>query len=492
MTERCSGILMHITSLPGDYGIGTLGKGAYEFVDFLENAGQRVWQVLPLGPTGFGNSPYQSFSSFAGNPYLIDLEILLEDGLLNEMDLKTIDFGSDPENVDYQKIYYNKLGLLKRIYGRSNIMKNDGMREFRKKNRDWVEDYALFMALKMKFQMKPWQEWGQEVKQRKEKTLQYYQSLLEEEINYWVFLQYLFSNQWKKLKTYANGKGIQIIGDIPFYVAEDSVDAWANSEIILLDKEKKPIAVAGCPPDFFSENGQLWGNPIYRWNVLEDRNYDWWIERIRGSLTLYDIIRIDHFRGFESYWEIPYGSPTAATGRWVKGPGMKLFQTVTKELGAVQIIAEDLGFLTKEVIDFRRESKYPGMKVLQFAFDANIESDYLPHYHEKNCVVYTGTHDNDTIQGWLNTAKTEDLNYAKEYLRLIEEEGYHWGFIRAAWSSVAKLAIAPMQDFLGLDSMHRMNRPSTLDGNWQWRMKKEALTGALAERIQHMTKLYGR
>ncbi|MDF2546363.1 MAG: 4-alpha-glucanotransferase [Anaerosolibacter sp.] len=492
MAERCSGILMHITSLPGDYGIGTLGKGAYEFVDFLVSAGQRVWQVLPLGPTGFGNSPYQSFSSFAGNPYLIDFEILLENGLLNEMDLKTIDFGSDPENVDYEKIYYNKLGLLKRIYNRSNNMKNDGMKEFRYQNKDWVEDYALFMALKAHFQMKPWQVWDQEIKQREGKTLKYYQNLLAEEIEYWVFLQYLFFEQWEKLKSYANGKGIQIIGDIPFYVAEDSVDAWANSEIVLLDEEKKPIAIAGCPPDFFSENGQLWGNPIYRWDVLEDRNYDWWIDRIRGSLKLYDIIRIDHFRGFESYWEIPYGSPTAATGRWVKGPGMKLFQTVTKELGVVQIIAEDLGFLTKEVIDFRRESKYPGMKVLQFAFDANIESDYLPHHHEKNCVVYTGTHDNDTIQGWLNTAKTEDLNYAKEYLRLIEEEGYHWGFIRAAWSSVAKLAIAPMQDFLGLDSMHRMNRPSTLDGNWQWRMKKEALTGALVKRIQHMTKLYGR
>ncbi len=492
MMERSSGILMHITSLHGDFGIGTLGREAYDFVDFLEKAGQRYWQILPLGPTGFGDSPYQSFSSFAGNPYLIDLKTLIEDGFLCEEDLKEVDFGSDLEKVHYEKIYLNKFKLLRLAYRQSQEIESNRMREFRLQNKQWLEDYALYMAIKTTFQMKPWKDWDQDIKQREENALQYHRDLLSEEIGYWIFLQYLFFEQWGQLKRYANGKGIQIIGDLPFYVAEDSADTWANSQVFLLDDKKVPIAVAGCPPDFFSENGQLWGNPIYRWDVLEERSYDWWIERIEGNLKLYDVIRIDHFRGFEAYWEVSYGSPTAATGRWVKGPGLSFFQAVTKKLGDIQIIAEDLGSLTKEVVDFRIASTYPGMKVLQFAFDTTTESEYLPHHHEKNCVVYTGTHDNDTIQGWINTAAKEDVNFAKEYLKLTEKEGYPWGFIRGAWSSVAKLAIAPMQDFLGLDGISRMNKPSTMEHNWQWRIKKGAFTDALAERIKSMTKLYGR
>ncbi|SHJ44097.1 4-alpha-glucanotransferase [Geosporobacter subterraneus DSM 17957] len=490
--KRSSGILMHITSLPSPYGIGTLGKDAYEFVDFLERAGQKFWQLLPLGPTSYGDSPYQSFSSFAGNPYLIDLDLLVQEGLLQKEDFQFIHFGEDLEKVDYEKIYFRKLPILKKAYEKGKEILDDEMDAFRQGQGNWVEDYALYMAVKNHFKMKPWKDWGDEIKKRDEKALDHYRRLLKEEINYWVFLQYIFFKQWTALKAYANKKGIRVIGDIPIYVAEDSADAWANSEILYLDEEKNPISVAGCPPDFFSETGQLWGNPIYRWDVLEKRNYDWWIERIRENLKLYDVIRIDHFRGFESYWEIPYGSKTAAPGRWVKGPAMKLFDAVKAQLGNVDIIAEDLGFLTDEVLQFRVDSGYPGMKVLQFAFDTREESDYLPHNYDKNCVVYTGTHDNDTIIGWMETASKADVAYAVDYLHLTAAEGYHWGFIRGAWSSVGQLAIAPMQDFLGLGSQHRMNIPSTVGGNWLWRAKKEAFTEELADKIYQLTKRYGR
>ncbi|MEW9121156.1 MAG: 4-alpha-glucanotransferase [Thermotaleaceae bacterium] len=490
--KRSSGILMHITSLPGPYGIGTLGKEAYAFVDFLEMAGQKYWQILPLGPTGFGDSPYQSFSSFAGNPYLIDLELLAEAGLLQIENFNYVDFGVCEEKVDYKKIYEYKLPILRKAYQcnkRNNLYE---IESFKRDNHHWIEDYALYMALKGYFQMKPWRDWEKSIRQREVDALEQYKKLLEDEMNYWIFLQYLFLKQWKDLKKYANERKIQIIGDIPIYVAEDSADTWANSHIFSLDEEKTPKWIAGCPPDAFSEIGQLWGNPIYRWDVLEKSGYDWWIERIRSTLNLYDVIRIDHFRGFESYWEIPYGSSTAATGRWVKGPAMKLFDAVKEKLGDIAIIAEDLGFLTEEVIQFRKNSGYPGMKVLQFAFDSREESDYLPHNYEKNCVVYTGTHDNDTMMGWMKNANPQDVIYAKEYLQLTEEEGYHWGFIRAAWASVGVLAIAPIQDFLGLDSGCRMNIPSTIGGNWQWRIQKEALTKELAKKIYQITRRYGR
>ncbi|WP_330583622.1 4-alpha-glucanotransferase [Geosporobacter ferrireducens] len=490
--KRSSGILMHITSLPSPYGIGTLGKDAYEFVDFLERAGQKYWQLLPLGPTSFGDSPYQSFSSFAGNPYLIDLDLLVQEGLLRKADFQNTDFGSDREKVDFEKIYLQKLPILRKAYENSKKELADEIMSFLEDHRDWVEDYALYMAVKKHFGMKPWKDWNEDIKQREENALEAYRRLLADEIGYWFFLQYLFFKQWTALKTYANRKKIRIIGDIPIYVAEDSADAWANSELFHLDEYKNPIYIAGCPPDSFSEIGQLWGNPIYRWDLLEQRGYDWWIKRIEGNLKLYDVIRIDHFRGFESYWEIPYDSKTAATGRWVKGPGMKLFNAITAQLGAVDIIAEDLGFLTEEVLQFRTDSGYPGMKVLQFAFDTREESDYLPHNYDKNCVVYTGTHDNDTVIGWVRTANEKDVAYAADYFHLTEEEGYHWGFIRGAWSSVGRLAIAPLQDFLGLGSTHRMNIPSTIGGNWQWRVKKDYISEKLAEKICQLTRLYGR
>lgn len=490
--KRSSGILMHITSLPSPYGIGTFGKEAYEFVDFLVKAGQKYWQILPLGSTSFGDSPYQSFSAFAGNPYFIDLDLLNKEGILSKKDYETLDFGHSIESVDYEKIFKNKMKVLKVAFNNAKNKYLEDIKEFKEDNTQWLEDYALYMAIKEKFQLKPWKLWDEDIKLRKESAIKTYKKELKEEIEYWVFLQYLFYKQYGELKAYANSKGVKIIGDIPIYVAEDSADTWANSNIFLLDENKIPTVVAGCPPDAFSETGQLWGNPIYDWKALEKQNYLWWIQRIAGSKKLYDVIRIDHFRGFESYWQIPYGEETAINGTWVKGPGIKLSNAIKKALGDVEIIAEDLGFLTEEVINFRIESGYPGMKVLQFAFDSREESDYLPHNYEKNCVVYTGTHDNYTVNGWFKNTNKADVDYAVRYLNLSEKEGYNWGFIRGALSSVGSLAIAQMQDYLGLGDEGRMNIPSTLGGNWQWRVKKEALTEELAEKINKIAKLYGR
>ncbi len=490
--KRGSGILMHITSLPSPYGIGTLGDEAYEFVDFLERAGQGYWQILPLGPTSYGDSPYQSFSSFAGNPNLIDMNLLVEEELLTREELEVIDFGDNREKVDYAKIFNNKLSVLKKVFERGYEKYQKEISVFRWENKEWLEDYCLYMAIKNHFGLKSWQEWDIDIKLREKVALDHYKKLLKNDVAYWEFLQFIFFKQWNQLKTYANSKGIQIIGDIPIYVAEDSVDTWADGNIFLLDENKSPIKVAGCPPDAFSEDGQLWGNPLYDWDYLEKQGYAWWIKRIEGNMKLFDIIRIDHFRGFESYWAIPNGSKTAATGEWEKGPGIKLFNAIKAALGDIHVIAEDLGFLTQEVIDFKEETGYPGMKVLQFAFDTREESDYLPHNYDKNCVVYTGTHDNDTITGWIECTIEDDINFAENYLKLNEAEGYHWGFIRGAWSSVGNLAVAQMQDFLGLSSEARMNIPSTIGGNWQWRIKEEELTEELADEIFKLTKTYGR
>jgi len=492
MIDRSSGILMHITSLPSPYGIGTFGKEAYEFVDFLRMAGQKYWQVLPLGPTGFGDSPYQSLSAFAGNPYFIDLDILCQEGLLDKKYLENVEFGLNAERVDFEKIFNNKMPILKLAFkmGR-NKYKND-ISKFKEENKYWLEDYSLYMAIKKQFNLVSWHEWDEDIKLRKKETVEYYKEKLKEEIEYWVFLQFLFFKQWSELKNYANKKGIKIIGDIPIYVAEDSADTWANSDIFLLDEKKRPIKVSGCPPDDFSPTGQLWGNPIFDWEALEKKGFNWWIKRMEASIKLYDVIRIDHFRGFESYWEIPYGEETAVNGRWVAGPGIKLFNAIKNALGDVNIIAEDLGYLTPNVIKFREDTGYPGMKVLQFAFDTREESDYLPHNYDKSCVVYTGTHDNDTVNGWLENGNKKDVEHAIKYLKLNKEEGFNWGFIRGAWSSVGNLAIAQMQDFLGLGSEARMNIPSTIGGNWQWRVRKECLSEDLSAKIYELTRLYGR
>ncbi len=492
MITRSSGILMHIASLPSPYGIGTFGKEAYEFVDFLVEAGQSYWQILPVGPTGAGDSPYQSFSTFAGNPYFIDLDLLKEEGILTKEEYENADFGNDPEKVDYEKMFNNKMPILRIAFQNSKGKYKDELKNFRFENKAWLEDYALYMAVKSEFDLKSWQEWDTDIKLRKKTALEHYKEELKNEIDYWVFLQYIFFKQWAALKNYANINGIKIIGDIPIYGAEDSADTWANSEVFMLDEEKRPIVVSGCPPDAFSATGQLWGNPIYNWSHLEKTHYKWWIERIKGNINLYDVTRIDHFRGFESFWQIPYGEPTAVNGKWVKGPGIKLFNAVKEVLGEVDIIAEDLGYLTQEVIDFRDASGYPGMKVLEFAFDTREESDYLPHNYEKNCIVYTGTHDNDTVMGWFENTQKSDTDFAKRYLKLNKKEGYNWGFIRGALSSVGNLAIAQMQDYLGLGSEARMNIPSTLGGNWLWRVKREYLSHKLAKKINKITKLYGR
>ena len=492
--DRSSGVIMHISSLPGKYGIGTFGEEAYKFGDFLKEAGQKYWQILPLGPTSFGDSPYQSFSAFAGNPYFIDFDLLRKDGLLEKEDYESVDFGSNEEDIDYGIIFQNKMKVLRKAYENSKSKDIKELKLFTEEEDAWLDDYALYMSVKNSFDLRSWQTWDEDIRLRKPEAMFKYKEELKDDISYWKFLQFEFFKQWTKLKTYLNELGIEIIGDMPIYVAEDSADVWANPDAFMLDKETlRPLKVAGCPPDIFSATGQLWGNPIYDWSYMDDTGYSWWIDRVRESFKLYDILRIDHFRGFEAYWQIPYGDETAVNGEWVKGPGIKLFNAIKEELGEVNVIVEDLCYLTQEVIDFRDETGFPGMKVLQFAFDSREESDYLPHNYPVNSIAYTGTHDNDTFRGWFEvTGNREDVEYSKKYLKLTEEEGYNWGFIRGVWSSVSHTAIALMQDFLNLGNEARINYPSTLGGNWQWRVKYDALTDELAEKIYDITKLYGR
>ena len=492
--NRSSGIIMHIASLPGKYGIGTFGKEAYEFCDFLKKSGQRYWQILPLGATGFGDSPYQSFSAFAGNPYFIDFDLLNKDGLLELEDYNYINFGKSVIDIDYGLIFKEKMKVLRKAYENSKLKNIEKLRLFDEEENYWIEDYALYMAIKSHFNLKSWQTWDEDIRLRKLEAIEKYKKLLSDEIKYWKFLQYEFYKQWKSLKLYVNNLNIEIIGDMPIYVAEDSADVWANPEAFLLHRKTlKPLNIAGCPPDIFAKTGQLWGNPIYDWNYMEKTDYKWWVDRIRQSLNLYDVLRIDHFKGFESYWSIPYGNTTAENGKWVKGPGIKVFNAIKDELGNVNIIAEDLGTLTKRTIKLRDDTGFPGMKILTFAFDTDSTNPFLPHNYEKNFIVYTGTHDNDTVRGWMETTAPKDqVKKAIEYLQLNKEEGYNWGFIRGAWSSIADVSIALMQDFLDLGNEARINLPSTLGNNWRWRVKEEVLTDTLAEKIYKVTKIYGR
>ncbi len=489
---RQSGILMAISSIPSKYGIGAFSREAYEFVDFLEKAGQRIWQILPLGPTGFGDSPYQSFSTFAGNPYFIDLETLVQEGYLTERDCAVCDFGDDEGYVDYEKIYKSRFLILHKAYRNSNIAKLPAFQEFRRENRYWLEDYALYMAVKNVFDGKSWSQWDEKIRMREPEEVARYRESYEDEILFYEFLQFEFTKQWRALKHYANQKKIKIVGDIPIYVALDSADTWANPELFQLDDSCAPVAVAGCPPDAFSKTGQLWGNPLYRWDYHRQTGYKWWIQRIAYCYQLYDVVRIDHFRGFDEYYAIPYGHKTAELGHWEKGPGYEIFRALKEKLGRIQVIAEDLGFLTPSVLKLVKRTGYPGMKVLQFAFDSREDSDYLPHNYTQNCVVYTGTHDNDTTVNWYNTLKRQDKNFAKRYLNIKEKKGIHWVFIRAALASVAGTAGIPMQDYLGLGGEARMNVPSTLGTNWKWRMEKGACTDTLAGEIRQMVQLYGR
>lgn len=491
---RASGILLPVASLPSKYGIGSFSKEAYWFVDQLAKAGQKYWQILPLGPTGYGDSPYQSFSTFAGNPYFIDLNDLIEKGYVTKQECDACDFGNNERYIDYEKIYFARFDILRKAYQKSNIANEKGFQDFVKENEYWLEDYAFYMAIKQHFQGISWTQWEEDIRLRKKSAMKAYYNKLEKEIEFYQFLQYIFDKQWNKLKTYANKLGVKIIGDIPIYVAFDSADCWANKELFLFDKDSMPIAVAGCPPDAFSATGQLWGNPLYDWNHHKKTKYDWWIRRIKHCFKLYDVVRVDHFRGFDEYYSIPYGAKNAIKGEWKKGPGFSLFQALNKELGELEIIAEDLGFITDSVRSLLRQTGYPGMKVLQFAFDSREESDYLPHNYDKNCIVYTGTHDNDTLLGWYDTISVPDKQLSIEYLNNADTnpDEIPWDFIRLAMQSVAKTCIIPIQDFLCFGSEARINTPSTLGENWKWRLKELDLNETLIKKIHHITKLYGR
>jgi len=492
VSNRSSGILLHVASLPGKYGIGDFGLGAYKFVDFLYAAGQKNWQMLPLGVTGYGDSPYQCFSAFAGNLYFIDISRFLEDGLITEQECEILQNNPDDMSIDYGKLYEYKIPLIRKAYMNSRSKEDGTLTKFYRENISWLREFALFMSIKHFQSGKSWQEWDIKYRNFDLNELGLFEKENREEIFFWVFTQYHFLEQWKSLKNYANSKGISIIGDIPIYVAQDSSDVWANPGLFNLDENLKPVTVAGCPPDFFSPTGQLWGNPIYNWNKMEQNKFEWWIDRIKHSFELYDIVRIDHFRGFEAYWEIPYGSENAINGKWVKGPGKKLFDEIGKVLGKPEIIAEDLGYLTDDVRNLIKETGFPGMKVLQFAFDSGEDNEYLPHNYHENCIAYTGTHDNETSTGWFDNAKPEDRKFAGKYLNLNFNEGISRGMIRNIWSSCAKLAIAPMQDFLAIDNSGRINTPSTSQGNWVWRLNGNDINEQLAKDINELTKLYFR
>ena len=486
---RESGILMHITSLPGPYGVGTMGTSAFEFVDFLAEAGQRCWQILPLSPTGFGDSPYQSCSTYAGNHYLIDLDLLVEAGLLEQDEITGIQWCRQETKVDFGLLYKNRLAVLRKAFCRHG--ETEDFARFRAANDHWLPDYAAYMALKDHFGGKPWYQWPEQIKTREQGTAFY--GMNTEDIQFYCFTQYLFYKQWDDLRTYAHSKNIRIIGDVPIYVPYDSVEVWKDPKLFQMDEHLEPKVVAGCPPDGFTADGQLWGNPIYDWDRMKQDGYRWWLDRLEAAGRLYDVVRLDHFRGLESYWAIPYGDTTARYGKWVKGPGMDFIRAVKTALPHLQMIAEDLGYMTREVMDLRDGSGYPGMKVLQFAFDSREPSDYLPHTYTQNTVAYTGTHDNMTMGQWFDSVEPETIRYAEEYMHLSKDEGYIRGAVRTVMASVSDLAIIPMQDVLNLGSAGRMNFPGTLsDSNWTWRVKDGIITPDVATQMRQLTQLYGR
>ena len=488
---RKNGILMPIFSLPSPYGIGTLGDAAKEFIDFLHKGAQSLWQILPIGTTTVGDSPYQSFSSFAGNPYFIDLETLINEGLLTEQEVKSFDFGSDIEKIDYQKLYNTRYKVLRLAFNR--FKENDDYTAFINKNAYWLDDYSLFMALKTANDGAPWYEWDVALKKRDATTIAKAKNDLRDDISFHKFLQFVFNRQWVEIKDYANQKDIQIIGDIPIYVALDSADVWSNPNQFLLDDNYTPRDVAGVPPDAFSDDGQVWGNPLYNWNYMKKTGYTWWKNYLGYALKRFDTVRIDHFRGFESFFTIPFGDTDAKGGKWAKGPDVDLFNAFKSEFGEhLPIIAEDLGVITPAVRKMLSHTKFPGMKVLQFAFSGNSDNSYLPHNITKNSVVYTGTHDNDTIMGWLATCDAATAKQAKDYFNHQSDNGFNWAMIKAAMGSVADTCIIPMADLLGLDSSGRINTPSTLGGNWCWRIKRECINDWLANILKENTTLYGR
>jgi 4-alpha-glucanotransferase len=487
--DRGSGILLGISSLPGPYGIGTMGQGARDFVDRLAESGQTYWQILPISPTGFGDSPYQSFSAFAGNPYFIDFMDLFEDSLLPAEGLDLCDalFDARGSAVDYRAQMDGKHKVLQLAYRSCGVRVEDEVWAFANRHAGWIMDYALFMALKNAYDLKPFWEWPEALANRDRDALNVATLRLKEQIGYHIFVQYLFFKQWEALREYARGRGIRIIGDMPIYIASDSADAWTGRE--MLDRQR---CMAGCPPDYFSPTGQLWGNPVYDWDVLKKTGYAWWVRRVAHQISLFDYLRVDHFRGFESYYEIPEGSETAQTGQWVRGPGIDFFRHLERELGPLPLIAEDLGFLTPEVFRLLKETGYPGLKVLQFAFEPGGQSVYLPHRYDRSCVVYTGTHDNDTTQGWYAALGEAEKAFLDEYLDGVQPTRVHWQLIRLAMGSVADVCIIPMQDVLGLPAEARMNTPQTSQGNWRWRLEDGRFDDRTVRSLARVTALFGR
>ncbi len=495
---RECGMLLPVSSLPSRYGIGAFSGEAYDFIDTLQRAGQKYWQILPLGPTGYGDSPYQSFSAFAGNPYFIDLEAFIEEELLTKEECDRTDFGDNRRYISYYKLYQNRFPLLKLAFERwmEKNGKNKAKKYFAKSLTAETREYCLYMAIKNDYDGEPWINWDKPIRLHQPDAVKSFAQKLENEIMFYQFQQLKFQEQWKRLKAYANAHEIKIIGDIPIYVAFDSADAWAHPELFQFDEENLPVAVAGCPPDAFSETGQLWGNPLYCWEYHKKTDFAWWMKRMEYSFRLYDVVRVDHFRGFDEYYSIPYGNKDATEGTWEKGPGISIFRTMKKYFATenLPIIAEDLGFLTPSVLKLVEETGFPGMKVLEFAFDCKEESAYLPHNYTKNCVVYTGTHDNDTLRGWFEKMPEQDRFMALEYINGRNGDGpwVNWDFIRLALASVANLAIIPVQDYLGLGTDARINEPSTLGKNWKWRMKEGELTNEICQRARRMARLYAR
>lgn len=491
-TKRSCGILLPLFSLPSEHGIGTLGKAAYEFLDFLSEAGQSWWQILPVGPAGSGDSPYQSFSSFAGNAYFIDLDMLVDDGLLTKAEVGAIECGGSAETVDYNALRENRMPLLRIAAQRGLAREDAGFEAFCRDNARWLSDFALYMALKEHFNGSAWYEWPEDIRLHRADAVEKYSRELREDVSFFSYVQYLFYSQWSALRAYAREKGIGIIGDMPIYVALDSADVWAEPEFFLLDEHNVPVEVAGVPPDYFSADGQLWGNPLYDWDAMRRDGYGWWIRRVDGASRLYDALRIDHFRAFESYWAVPRGTESAKQGQWRPGPGMDLVGRLTAWFNNVRFIAEDLGVLTPEVHRLLDESGMPGMKVLEFAFDPASLSDYLPHRYNDNCVCYAGTHDNNTLRGWIDEENLETLAFAREYLGIDDEADLADAVLRAGMRSKAVLFIAQMQDWLGLGASARMNTPGTVGGNWAWRMLPGSATKALAGKMRRMVYIYGR
>ena len=492
--NRKCGVLLPISSLPSKYGIGCFDKKAYEFVDALKEAGQSYWQILPLGPTSYGDSPYQSFSTFAGNPYFISLEELIKEGVLTKKECDSVDFGEDTTSVDYAKLYEGRMQLLRKAYERSNIYMDPEFRRFQEEEAWWLKDYALFMAVKKRFGGIPWSEWAEDIRLRWQNALDYYREEMYFEIEFQEYMQFKFRQQWMALKSYANEKGIQIIGDIPIYVSADSSDVWTHPKLFKLKPDRSPKLVAGVPPDYYSATGQLWGNPVYNWTAHKAENYAWWIWRMKSNMALFDVVRLDHFRGFAAYWEVGADEETAINGKWRKGPGMELFNAIEKALGPVPLIAEDLGVQTDEVKELLEESGFPGMRVLIFGFTPDYDNEHLPHNYKPNSIVYTSTHDSQTVcEQIMDICSEPEKQFAYRYLRTSHAEAMGWSAIKCVWASSANIAMTTLQDLLSLGADSRMNTPATIGGkNWRWRVRAEALNPTVSSMLGEITKTYMR